>query len=113
MDLLLVWRNWYPERGLAFDDAGDPYIAAFHRKASTTLDFLDRLAPDLAGPPSIGHVSIGCALGLLDFRWSELRLAHWPARHRRVVRGVLRPSVHGGHHADHRRADRRRGARFR
>jgi glutathione S-transferase len=72
MDLLLIWRNWYQERGLVFDDTQDPYIAAFHRKARTTLDFLDRLAPDLAGALSIGHVSIGCALGLLDFRWPDL-----------------------------------------
>jgi glutathione S-transferase len=73
MDLLLVWRNWYLERDLAFDDTTDPYIAAFHRKATATLDHLDALAPDLAaGPFTIGHVSIGCALGLLDFRWPEL-----------------------------------------
>jgi glutathione S-transferase len=72
MDLLLVWRNWYQERDLVFNDTTNPYIAAFHRKATTTLDFLDRLAPDLAGPLTIGHVSIGCALGLLDFRWPDL-----------------------------------------
>ncbi len=73
MDLLLVWRNWYLERELAFDDTTDPYVAAFHRKATATLDHLDTLAPELVATPfTIGHVSIGCALGLLDFRWPEL-----------------------------------------
>jgi glutathione S-transferase len=73
MDLLLVWRNWYLERDLAFDDIADPYVAAFLRKATATLDHLDALAPELAADPfTIGHVSIGCALGLLDFRWPEL-----------------------------------------
>jgi glutathione S-transferase len=49
------------------------------------LAAIDALAPELAlQQPSIGEVSIGCALGYLDFRFPELQwrshhgqAAHW------------------------------------
>ncbi len=73
MDLLLVWRNWFQDRELPFNDTTDPYLRAFALKTDTTLNTLELAAPGLAATPlSIGHVSIGCALGLLDFRWPDI-----------------------------------------
>jgi glutathione S-transferase len=73
LDVLLIWRNWYQDRGLTFDDGADPYLSAFARKVHTTLDALEAAAPELdAAPFSIGHVAIGCALGHLDFRWPDI-----------------------------------------
>jgi glutathione S-transferase len=54
-------------------------------KVQACLAAIDALAPELAlQQPSIGEVSIGCALGYLDFRFPELQwrshhgqAAHW------------------------------------
>lgn len=74
LDLLLVWRNWYTDRGLDFDDTSDKYLNAFLLKATTTLDHMESIAGELSDTPfRIGHVSIGIALSHLDFRWSELQ----------------------------------------
>lgn len=42
--------------------------------ALTTLDVLERLAPKFAEYPTIGEISVGCALGFADLRVAEL---HW------------------------------------
>lgn len=43
-------------------------------KVGASLDAIEALAPQLAGErPTIGEVSIGCALGYLDFRFPELQ----------------------------------------
>ncbi len=84
-DLLLLWRNWYIDRGLPHDCADDPYLATFTLKARHVLAALEEQADTLAATPfGIGHIAIGCALGQLDFRWSFLawreahpRLAQW------------------------------------
>ena len=73
LDLLLVWRNWFSDRGLAFDAAQDGYLATFALKAQRTLDALEQQAADLeAAPLNVGHIAIACALGHLDFRWEVL-----------------------------------------
>lgn len=35
------------------------------------LDFLEREATSLHGEPTIGSITVACALGWLDFRWGE------------------------------------------
>lgn len=46
--------------------------AAYEEKAKTSLDVLEKEAAELkATPYSIGHVSVGCALSYLDFRFAE------------------------------------------
>ena len=71
LDLLLIWRNWHRDRGLAHD-AADPYLEAFGLKATTTLDHLESLAGELGERFDIGRVSIAIALAHLDFRWPVL-----------------------------------------
>lgn len=64
------------------------HLLAFRRKIASALDRIEADAeaegPNLAGPPDIGHIAIGCALAHLDFRhaadaWrtGRLRLAAW------------------------------------
>ncbi|MBB4781717.1 MULTISPECIES: glutathione S-transferase family protein [Streptomyces] len=85
LDLLLVWRNWHRDRGLAHD-AADPYLDAFGLKVTTTLDHLESRAGELGERFDIGRVSIAIALAHLDFRWGVLdwragrpNLAAWHA----------------------------------
>ncbi|MYU16112.1 glutathione S-transferase [Streptomyces sp. SID8361] len=85
LDLLLVWRNWHRNRGLAHD-AADPYLDAFGLKVTTALDHLESLAGELGERLDIGRVSIAVALAHLDFRWQVLdwragrpNLAAWHA----------------------------------
>jgi len=54
------------------------------RKIAQTLDVLEREAGDLAGGLTIGQITIGCALGYLDFRFADMgwrktrpKLAAW------------------------------------
>ena len=49
-----------------------PHIAAYQTKIQAALDYLDADATALAKDRfNIGHLSIGCALGYLDFRYAD------------------------------------------
>lgn len=80
MDALILWRN---ERERAQPLA--PLMDAFERKVRASLQQLDAEAAALARAPfSIGTLTIGCALGYLDYRFDALawraqapRLADW------------------------------------
>lgn len=52
----LHWQDW---------------IAGQKTKWHAGLDLLERDAGALAGEPTIGNITVGCALGWLDFRWSD------------------------------------------
>jgi glutathione S-transferase len=73
LDALILWRN---ER-----DRTEPLaamVAAFDVKADKSLKQLETEAHALSAAPfSIGHVTIACALGYLDFRFDTLG---WRAR---------------------------------
>lgn len=82
LDALILWRN---ERER--EQPLKPLIDAFELKARTSLKLLDSEAEALAAAPlSIGTITVGCALGYLDYRfdsfgWREQapRLAKWHA----------------------------------
>ncbi len=84
LDLLVLWRN---ERNRPVALQSPTHLAAFAMKFAATLEVLEKDAAALAGSRfSIGHISIGCALSYLDFRfatenWREGRpgLAAWHA----------------------------------
>jgi glutathione S-transferase len=85
LDALILWRN---ERERVVPLQG--LIDAFELKTGATLKQLDDEAQALEETPfSIGHITLGCALGYLDYRfggfgWRALapRLAEWYARTR-------------------------------
>ncbi|MGX6570196.1 glutathione S-transferase [Cupriavidus necator] len=53
-------------------------------KVSACLESIDAIAPDLVEEqPTIGEITIGCALGYLDFRFPEL---DWRARYGNAAR---------------------------
>jgi glutathione S-transferase len=82
LDALILWRN-ERERAVPLQ----PLLDAFELKTRKTLDLLEAEAAALAGAPfSIGQITVGCALGYLDYRFDALgwrglapRLARWHA----------------------------------
>lgn len=66
LDLLILWRN---ERERAAPLA--QLIDAFELKTRTTLQLLERETAALtAAPFAIGHLTLVCALGYLDYRFA-------------------------------------------
>ena len=80
LDAAILWRN-EREREVPLQALLD----AFELKARASLQLLDAEAPTLAAAPfSIGQVTVGCALGYLDYRFDAFgwraqapRLASW------------------------------------
>lgn len=87
LDVTLLWRYWYNDRNLPAVGSGDPFLESFALKTHSGLDHLETLADTVAATPvNIGHISIGCLLAYLDFRWPVLtwrdnrpKLAAWHA----------------------------------
>lgn len=83
LDALILWRN-ERERTAPLQ----PLLDAFELKARACLQVLDAEASALATAPfSIGQVTIGCALGYVDYRFGDFgwreqapRLATWFAQ---------------------------------
>jgi len=80
LDALILWRN-ERERAVPLQ----PLLDAFELKTRAALQMLDAEAAALAASPfSIGQVTVGCALGYLDYRFDAFgwraqapRLADW------------------------------------
>ena len=92
LDVLLLMRNEVARP----DGAPSPtYLAGFEQKVAASLAALEAEAPALGDSAfSIGHIAIGCALGYLDFRFSDRdwRVGH-PALASWHAQFELRPSV--------------------
>lgn len=84
LDILILWRN---EREKPGDRQTPEWLTAFATKTNATIDRLESIAGELTSATyGIGHISIGCALSYLDFRFDDLRwrdgrpnLADWHA----------------------------------
>lgn len=78
LDALILWRN-ERERQVPLP----PLLEAFELKTHASLRMLDAEAGALAAEPfSIGQVTVGCALGYLDYRFDALR---WRAQAPRLA----------------------------
>lgn len=72
LDALILWRN---ERERPEVQQSPALMAAFEHKVCACLQMLDQSATELSETAfTIGHVSLACALGYLDFRFESL---HW------------------------------------
>jgi glutathione S-transferase len=70
LDLLVLWRN---ERDRPVERQSAPHLAAWEVKVTQTLNRLEAEVTDFTVLPfDIGHISIGCALGYVDFRFATL-----------------------------------------
>lgn len=70
LDVLILWRN---ERERAEGSRSEPLTAAFDTKTLAALAQLDKEAGLLAQTPlSIGHITLMCTLGYLDYRFAAL-----------------------------------------
>ena len=67
LDMLILWRN---EREKPAPHRA--WLDSFAEKSQATLDRMERMAPGLAGGFGIGHVTLGCSLSYLDFRFADL-----------------------------------------
>lgn len=82
LEVLVPWRS---ERHRPEAQRSPEMLAAFELKIRAALPALEREVDALASTPvDIGHVTAGCALGYIDFRFSDLgwrnghdRLAAW------------------------------------
>lgn len=82
LDILILWRN---ERERPNQARLQALLDAFHLKAMATLEQFDKETAVLAAAPfSIAHVTVGCMLGYMDFRFGDLewrgvapQLAEW------------------------------------
>lgn len=85
LDLLLLLRN---EVARPDGTPSPTYLAGFEQKVAAVLDALETEAPAVGQSAyGIGHIAIGCALGYLDFRFSDRdwrsghpALAGWQAK---------------------------------
>lgn len=72
LDILILWRD---EQIHGADSHLAAMFAAYRNKITASLDQLEAEAPSLAVTPfDIGHISIGCTLSYLHFRFAHL---HW------------------------------------
>jgi len=82
LDILILWRNEREKEARL-----QQLLDAFALKATASLAQLEKEAKSLAvAPMSIGHITIACMLGYVDFRFEDLgwrakapRLAEWHA----------------------------------
>lgn len=82
LDAALLARYEHTARAPEFQ--WTPWREALLTKVAACVDQIEAIASDLAlEQPSIGEVTIGCALGYLDFRFPELG---WRAQHDRAAR---------------------------
>ena len=70
LDTLVLWRN---ETLKPVAQQGADLLAAFALKTRNAVNYLEHAAATLAQTPfGIGHITIGVALGYIDFRFPEL-----------------------------------------
>jgi len=67
--ILLIWRQ---ERMKAPGQQLPDWLVAFGTKIAASLARLETDAPALASGHDIGHVTIGCMLSYLDYRFADL-----------------------------------------
>ena len=58
------------EQGRPPATQSEKHLSAYRLKITSALDRLESEADALDGPPGVGHIAIGCALGHLDFRFA-------------------------------------------
>ncbi len=80
LDTCILWRN---ERDKPAVRQTPEWLGNFELKIRNALDSLEGEAAALeAAPIGIGHVALGCALGYLDFRFTDL---HWRESRPRIT----------------------------
>ena len=92
LDTCILWRN---ERDKPAARQTPEWLGNFELKIRNSLDFLEHETGNLEKVElGIGHVTIACALGYLDFRFSDL---HWRESRPQIAawfeRFAARPSM--------------------
>lgn len=94
LDTGILWRN---ERDKPALRQTPEWLGNFELKTRNALDFLEGEAAALEkAPVGIGHITVGCALGYLDFRFQDIRWRESrPAITAWYARFAERPSMKG------------------
>jgi glutathione S-transferase len=70
LDALILWRN---ERDRPVGLRSQPHLDGFAAKADATLAVLEAEVEEWSNAPfDLAHITLGCALGYLDFRFEQL-----------------------------------------
>lgn len=70
LDTLILWRN---ERGQPAAQQNPDWLSVFDLKIRSALEVIERESPEFERSPfGIGQITLGCALGYLDYRFAEL-----------------------------------------
>jgi glutathione S-transferase len=96
LELLVQWRS---ERSRLASQQSPDTLRAFESKVASALSAADTEAASTVTAVDIGHVTLGVALGYLDFRYADV---DWRARHARLAhwfesfgaRASLKNTVH-------------------
>jgi len=92
LDTLILWRNVRDEPA---EKRNADWLAVFELKLRNSLAVIEREVPQLElAPFGIGQITLGCALGYLDYRFADLG---WRNGHPRAAAWFgsvsLRPSM--------------------
>ena len=78
LDTLILWRN---ERDQPAAQQNPDWLSAFDLKIRNSLAVVEREIPELEQAPfGIGQITLGCALGYLDYRFEDLTWREGRAR---------------------------------
>jgi glutathione S-transferase len=80
LELLVQWRS---ERTRPTSQQSPDTLRAFESKVASGLAAADAEAASTSTATDIGHVTLGVALGYLDFRYGDV---DWRAQHPRLAR---------------------------
>jgi glutathione S-transferase len=70
LDLLILWRN---ERDRPAERRSPPHLDGFAAKCEATLAVLEAEVGEWEKAPfDLSHITLGCALGYLDFRFEQM-----------------------------------------
>jgi glutathione S-transferase len=80
LDVLILWRN---EREKPEERRTPEWLASFALKTTQSLDRLEALTAQLGQSAfGIAHISLGCCLSYMDFRFADL---DWRGAHRSLA----------------------------
>lgn len=80
LEMLVLWRS---ELGRVSSQQSPNVLAALEEKTASALDAAEHDASGAAGDVDIGRITLGVALGYLDFRYAGM---DWRAPHPRLAR---------------------------
>ena len=93
--VLVRYETWLRPETLRWQELADDQWD----RIDTGIEWFEQHAGELEGPVNLAHLTLGCALGYLDFRWPEHDWRTLNPGRRRVVRHALAKALVRPHQA--------------